>query len=408
MRAEEPATSQLPGWIDSASLYQVVDYFDKLNPYPWNAQVVIGLTILFMQTDFQEIGRANAKNIRVDDHQRLLTDELIKFGLAKPAAIDEGVRRDAVAHVKRWALAEPVAQTLRTATNSLLKDTVNFNHWIRWVISSNSLKVHGTTHTSLMDADFAVPIGHILGFDEHHLQDLIARASDASILNGIQPDHGPSGEIDLIGAYMCSAFLRGAVHARIAGNERQLSPHPLRAPVLSLITTRDQRPALEPTWTMKYLAEVVVLGATRRHSLRERLMEWVSQIDKVRRFLRDPTKKLVEVESPEGGLKEAMRIAHAADLHILSPREEAFAHSIGVMALVPAIWYVVKVGDDFLNLQGFEHLAELGLHTAGALGIHVADPIRRGAGYIERFEQETLLRRGAGLLVRQGLTVEGA
>lgn len=407
----EPFVSDLPhiGWIDSASISQVVDYFDhqydRKVKYPWSEQTVVALTVLLLHTNFQRIAPSPVETAAVPGPQSDLIDGLLQIGLVKPLEQSLRARNDAVASARAWAVSSEGARTLRSATFLLLHDKANFTHWISWVIESGALSTHVEAHATLIDDVSADVVGLALLKTPHELNDLRVKARDKSYVAHLKRDATSTEAVDLIGGYVCSALFRGRVHAELAHlHSMQLTAHPLRELILDSSGLEQHRaqPLLRVSNSTEFLARLIVNIASKQMTTSRRLQSWITNIDKARKAVNASPRRLSEELTLDAARDAAMGIARAADLDFtgttMSASVECLLHILAgltVHTVLPAsLGAAVGPAAEF---------AAIGIAAAALHATHAGHKV---ANTLARFDQESLLKRGPGV-VRRHWTIDG-
>ena len=409
-----PFVSELPksGWIDSASLYQVVDYFDhqfKLPiKYPWSIRTVVDLTILFMLTDYQQLAPSTANTSMVEDDQAVLTNHLLKQGLVKPILFSQSQRDIGRKSSLLWASSIPGLRALRLATYELLHDSTNFDPWINWVIDSGTLVAHTSTHGSLIDDHSKEVVGLALRKTPKEMTELCERASSESFVRSIKVGVRTPDDDEVIAGYMCSSLVRGRAHAHMASYQSiQLTPHPFREGIFvePLETGELTIPThLQVSNTVERLAQYVVAIAAQRTTTHGRLIAWVETIAAVRSGLATSSKSMLAEQATSGGLDRAIQnLLTISGVHFGSRSLTAsldVLYGVGVGALVSAFVQYIDAG------KYVGHSLEIGLVAGIATTFTRHSLAERSSEKITQLTQANLLASGAGI-VRRSWSAEG-
>ena len=402
-----PFVSELQnsGWIDSASLYQTVDYFDhqynKAVKYAWSARTVVDLTVLFILTDYQQIAPSMEGIVMVHDDKMMLTECLLKSGLVKRLVCTDALRKYGREKAIEWASSAYGAQSLRDATTRLLQDSSNFGPWIDWTIGSKALTTHLKVHRSLVDEHALKAVGAALGKSKREIADLKQRASDLTFVESIRSYSQGAEAEDVIAGYMCSSLVRGRAHVQMAlavGN--QIMPHPFRESVLFENTAANKATPtlLKVSNTVERLAQFVVAIAAQEKTTARRLQTWVDNIDKIRRELRvSEAHPLTEQYTPKLLEDTVATILKRSGLMFGSHSIHAtveYAYGVGVAVLAS----VAVDSAGLIPMLGHapEYAAAAGLATALAQR-RISE---RSAERITQLTQKNLLDSGAGILRR--------
>lgn len=306
------------GWIDSASLSQVVQYFDrdynKPNPFPWSYRTVIDLTVLLMMTDHQCIAPGvHNEQRKVDDGQSRLYSFLRNEGIVKPLNLSskENVKK-ALRKTKEWARREGTIRRLRSMLDSMINDGENFQHWIDWVVTSDAWINHAKTHSGLIDQIFSSSVQEVLHKTDSQMIEFQKMTSDLSHLNLLSIKRDDEF-IEACKGYMCSALIRGRFHLDASLLEdHQLTPHPFREIALPLASKSAVTGQI--TDTRDCLAKLIVYGASQQNTLDKRLRCWVENIRLIRPIAIGMPALLPQLDNPDFAYSEAYRRAKDANL----------------------------------------------------------------------------------------------
>lgn len=306
------------GWIDSASISQVVQYFDgdynKPDPYPWSYRTVVDLTVLLMMTDHQCIAPGvRATHSKVDDGQTRLYTLLRNEGIVRQLKLtDEESVKKALRKTKEWARREETIRKLQVVLDDLINDKENFQRWIDWVVTGDAWRNHAIVHGGLIDKTFSRYVQKVLGIESGQMRELKKMTSNISHLDLLSQKR----DLDFIEAckgYMCSALIRGRFHLNASLLENhQLTPHPFREIVLP---PRSESAVTEHiTDTRDCLAKLVIYGAAQQSTLDKRLACWVENIRLIRPITTGMPDLLPQIDNPEVAYSEAYRRAKDANL----------------------------------------------------------------------------------------------
>ena len=294
------------GWVDSASLYQVIDYFDQAGSaplgYPWSRQTVVDLTTLFLLTEYQQLAPAPQAVAIQENLQSFLLRRLHDSRVVNTLApLDPWIRPTAKRHAAGWLSQPDGRRQLASSTRNILADRESYRAWIDWVVRSGALVTHVRTHGSLIDTETAELVGLALQKSPSELHDLMARSSNLALVSNYTNGDQSLEFDDLCSGYIASALIRGLAHMNMARScNVQLTPHPFReqlVPVGGL--DASTRPVLRVSNTCEALAKVIIRVAAGEGSTAGRLNLWVENISRSRAILKDAWGYLVEQESAE-------------------------------------------------------------------------------------------------------------
>lgn len=317
-----PYQSLLPdrGWIDSASLYQVVDFFDQIDKhpagYPWSFRTVIEITTLFLFTDHQSIAASSQRIAPQDDIQSRLNQRLVEFGIVKPRpnSSDAAVTSARSQFMAQFTQPE-ITRALRKTLVSFDSD-VSFQHWLEWAINSGALTTHLGTHGSVVDRDTSETVGIALDLSKSDLDTLLKVASNPVQIRSLDYQCAETWQRQLMLAYAGSALLRGLFHRLLAEHSNeQLTPHPMRDAFLQASTKSVQSsPAISISNTSEAFARLIIALAIRQRSTPERLVRWVENIRRARIVISESWGYLVEAHLDRSVSKSVEDISRRANL----------------------------------------------------------------------------------------------
>ena len=310
------------GYIDSASIYQVVQCFDTsyAQQFPWALQTAIEITSLLVCTDHQHmapgIGGPSAV-LCVDEYDRLV-DELFGQGLLRrlPESVP-GVRAEALKKTKRWVGRTENLEKLSLNVDALCADRRNYEPWMEWSVK-NAWPSHSSRLNGLFDTIFTAPISRVLGLEEREVLSLHCLSADAQSLQSIIAQRHGARNNDfrlLAKAYIASAVLRGKFHDEVARlTNLQVVHHPIRTGIGNLRASASVE--FPVSNTMRSLAMILIHGAAGQKTLARRLTCWVDNIQRVRPLLNSTREDVGPRETSSAAVDVAVRIANKAAVHM--------------------------------------------------------------------------------------------
>lgn len=263
------------GWIDAASIHQVVDYFDRgynrPDPYPWSYMTVVDLTVLLMMTDHQCVAPGvYATRQEVDDGQFRLFSLLRSEGLVRQLKLtDKESIEKALRKTKEWARKESTIRKLRVVLDHLINDKENYQHWIDWLVTGDGWINHAIVYGGLVDKAFSSYVQKILGKEKEEMREFLKMTCNISHLEFLARKRDDEF-IEACRGYMCSTLIRGRFHLYTSLLEDyQLTPHPLRE--VALPPRNESAVTGHITDTRDCLAKLIIYGAAQQSSLDKRL-----------------------------------------------------------------------------------------------------------------------------------------
>lgn len=325
------------GFVDSASLYQIIQCLDTAyaDQYPWSLQTAVNLTTILIGTDHQHIapGLRGRPGFVVDEYDRFV-DQLISKGLVQPIDFLTGDEQDvATTKTKQWAGRESNISKLRSTAEQLLADKINFAPWIEWS-STKAWHSHSARLGGLFDVTFLPYVARVLDITESEAADLQRRSRDSKHLDDLIQKRQGSRAKDfelMTKAYMVSSLLRGKYHYEVAKiASLQILHHPFREFICSG-GTRDQA-QFDVSNTSEALARIIVYGAARQQTLRDRLDCWIDNLLRVKPLVASGRARLNQAETNHAAVDVATEIAKKAKIEM------------GRRRIVPVMEFFVSLG----------------------------------------------------------------
>jgi hypothetical protein len=391
------------GWIDAASLYQVVDYFDqcKTTPhgYPWSRQTVVDLTTIFILTEYQQLAPSPQKIRSQRDIQSILVSTLLDSKVVTPLTnFDEKKWCNSKQLTHDWFLNPDGKRHLKKSIELTLADE-SFGSWIDWTTAQGALENHVRSHGSLIDTDTSELVGLALEISPRELQQLKELAANGEQVKKYANGLRDSSFNDMCAGYIASAMVRGFTHIEHAKLcNVQLTPHPFRENIaLHSAEVSMPRPVLKVSNTCEALANVIIHIAIGEATTEQRLKLWVANIEKSRAILKDAWGYLAEQDQPEDIERSIHDFAKRAKFQFASTDTNTaidWALGAGLGALV-ALYIDVPLSPIIGPMAGVIFGANIGALTNRA---KISEKVSNSFAYLN---SDSLRNCGSGIVKRR-------
>ena len=310
------------GYIDSASLHQVIQCFDASysDQYPWSLQTATEVTSLLVRTEHQHIAPGlgtKGSAIVADQYDKLVDQLLTERILDRLPAFDAAAQTTALKRTKQWTGRADNLKKLSATVEALHADRANFRPWIEWSATkawhSHSARLHG-----LFDTSFSRHIAKLLSLTEDEVLELHRQSLDPKSLDsliGNRHGHRYKDFALMSRAYIASTILRGKYHDEVAKlTSLQIKHHPIR----SLICSGGTRaPVSFPVSnTLSALSTMLIHGAACQKKTSDRLACWVENINRVKPLLASGREEVGPKDTDHAAIDVAARIAREAAIHM--------------------------------------------------------------------------------------------
>ncbi|MHC4463791.1 MAG: hypothetical protein ACYS30_20520 [Planctomycetota bacterium] len=287
-------------------------------------------------------------------------------------------RKLALAVAKRWAAKhiDKIGKFLEMLTD----ECSELHRWLEWSVA-NAWLWHSSRLGGLFDLEFVPYLSRILELDQQELAELHRASCSASEMNQVIGRR--TNDYNLMSkAYITSAIIRGRYHkAIVKGPDQQLLQHPFRNAVLSDIDKRMV--CLNPTNTMLELSEIIIDGARRQRSYKNRLFCWANNLHRARCALNQDPSLLSHKSSNIQARKTAYYIAKQCGLEMsdrgfASFTELAASLGVGILAAVNlSPWVAIPAATGTGMLLRKTNALHRGLNRAELL-VHNLQHLRGG------------------------------
>jgi len=308
------------GWLDSASLYQVIDFFDQIDRLPagysWSFQSVIEVTALLLYSDHQSIAASSQRITPQDDIQSRLHQSLVHAGaITSRSPSSQQATKNAKQDLAELLSKPVVTDSLRDTLLTFQSD-VSFKQWSDWAVSSGAVVTHRGTHGSIVDHDTSNIIAQALGLGPSDLSTLLKAAADPKEVGLLSDGDNSPIRRQLLLAYAGSALIRGLFHRLLAEHSNeQLTPHPMRDRLLrEVLPSTESSPTVAISNTSEALARLIIAIALRQSTTADRLARWVENIRRARAKIADSWGYLVETQLPTSTTRAVEDFARRASL----------------------------------------------------------------------------------------------
>jgi hypothetical protein len=354
-------------FIDSASLYQLIELFSKSSVdaelYPWLEQSAVHATqLLLIQPHISMSPSSSVTGGASGLYEKLTIALSGMVGLARPnGATRESNSQD----VLQWALRASGA--IAQAHAALEADRLNFRKWEQWAIE-NAWMEHSTRNSGLFDFVFIPAISKILNTSEEELLELQKESAIPEIIDRYIDGGRETRSFRLTrNAYAVAALLRGRFHEVVAQDTASsILQHPLRHGVLAKSTTADP---IEYSNTLYFLASIAITSAFAESDPAARIAQYCQNVEILRKCLamidvNDPLSKLPGSFSLDLARANAAKFAKDAQIKISSNRLDKFIDA-GLTFGGQAIGLLLTPWQSF---------------TASALGFSIPEELKSGSG----------------------------
>jgi hypothetical protein len=365
------------GFIDSAGLWQIVQCFDlgSSDQYQWSLRTAFTITSLLMRTDHLTLAPGlmmPPAGVVIDEADKFV-DQLVSKGLLKTLhEPDPAIVKQSILKSKQWIGRSPNLDSVRIAVERMLADEENCLPWLDWS-AHKAWRWHSTRLLGLFDKTYMDYIARILNIDIKEAMDLHTRSTDPSELDNLIRQQTYDYWL-MAKAYLASAIIRGRYHEEVSrATGLQILHHPLRKIVTM---TGTQKPIeFEMTNTAEFLARLIVIGAARQKSLRQRLDCWIENVMKVKMVLNRRVVGLERRPTDNAAVESAVLVARQAAIEVSSRHLDRFIGifaSLGIGALTAIFlepWLGVPAGvgaNAALKKTGFPAKLRQKFHAHGA------------------------------------------
>lgn len=326
--------------VDSATIHQVVQFLDRgmAKQYPWSLGAVIELTALLMREDSMAIapGLMLPKSTVLDD-QEFLTGIMTTNGLISSLSVFDKCTASRAAHRSRqWIGRSTNIDAVRAEVEKLMGDNESFLNWIDWA-ASNAWHAHSRRFGGLFDETHLPYVARILGIAIEEARHLHSRSANARAISQLVAVRGQDFE-QMTRAYVSSAIIRGRYHEEVARNDGlQLIRHPLRGMIARSRTGKGTQEIRVPP-VAACLACILIYGAVKQGSLKNRMGCWVENVRNAHRYLKGSGLRLAE-GSGYRAADTALVLAKQAGVRIVDSRwdtvlERAVGLGLGILTSV--------------------------------------------------------------------------
>lgn len=358
-------------YIDSASLYQLIELFTKPSVdsevYPWLKQSAAHATqLLLIQPHISMSPSSSVTGGASGLYEKLTTSLSGVVGLTRP---NSSIREANSQGVLTWAI--DASNQIAQAHADLEVDRQNYRKWEQWAIE-NAWIEHSTRNSGLFDLAFIPAIAKILRVSEEELRELQTESANPQILRGYVRGAAETRSLRITrNAYAVSALLRGRYHEVTAQDSgSSILQHPLRHGVLSKPSNTG---SAEYSNTLYYLASIALTSAFAETDPAARIAKYCKNVEILRKSLAlistaDPLLKLPGSHSDDKARVNAAKFAKDARIDISSKMMDKFIDA-GLAFGGPAI------GLFLVPWQSF---------AAAALGFALPEDIKSGSGIANR------------------------
>ncbi len=297
------------GFIDSASLHQVVAAFDNQrfdDCHPWAWRTLVETTSVLITDKELRVAPSPVPAGTAKAGLGRIMDGLA--GIVGVVEVDSGVASDAQAATRRWARRTP---RLAAAYADLWLEEASFPDWLEWSIREAWVE-HASRLGGLFEYSYLNAIGSIVAEDPNELEELWYVSSDARRVAAIAKER-PESELRtrLSRAYVASTLIRGRYHDTVASKSGlHIVHHPLREGIFDRSPSARRQDVHLSAPTI-YLAHIVVAAAfaqrrgDREGSWLDSLRELRRANDRERLDLRDKLAESAAIDAAVAAAREA-------------------------------------------------------------------------------------------------------
>ena len=315
----------MDGFVDSASLYELVNFFRTGNESPaWARQVSHELSTLFIASPRVHI----MPGFRVDGtpsdaYGTLILQLQDRVGILE---VGDATTAQALRRTRRWSSER--ASRIREVLDGMhegtfhdgREDYASFTPWL-----TNFFEHNAVEHARRLEGTFnriLIPqLSKILDIPSRDLDRVWLLGCDAKFLRRPQLlDRTSSEPVQIMwDAVAAAALIRGRFHDGVAELARvQVIHHPVRSPVLKALgPTLD---AYGGTRSQEFLAAILLNSALREKGLDARIAAWASSLEDVRRQVHQDNLDLTETSTLEQAERQAVDAARSIGIRRFSGR----------------------------------------------------------------------------------------
>ncbi|MGA2070667.1 MAG: hypothetical protein ABSG97_04895 [Sedimentisphaerales bacterium] len=365
------------GWIDSASISQVVQAFDIYpnKNVPWEWDIPLFVTRLLISTSTRNIGLAPGISpiaFKSDGPIGGVTRKLLSSGIIARRISTPQIRENALEKTKDRINTSP-SEFQKRFKDLLKKDGDKVSGWLDWS-RRRALVEHFQLFGNLFDERFIPEIALLLNMGENDVRKLYKATSqlkDIEVLSKQKKNTTFCNEV--LYCYLIAAILRGIYHDNVAASSGyQVAHHPIRTTFLSDLPAQPL--TFEVSSAEDYLANIVLHDALLgEKNLENRLGRWAENITKIRNANKPGYQKidLRPKKDPSLAFDESLRAARTLGIYCI-PRslENILPTVFGKVAgkvigyvLMPFIGTCATLAEEAVVEESTEHLARRGIQT---------------------------------------------
>jgi hypothetical protein len=220
------------GYIDSASVYEVVNLFGHdsvATSYPWALENTLTVTTALITTDIGITPGPGPSGVASEGYGLLckhLASAIVR------SSMPQGEAQQALEETKTWMRQNVSA--LSSTFLQLMSDDTNFVRWLDWYISHNWIE-HSRRLDGLYNEDLLSEIGlglkqANLGCSPNDLRKVLDRSRTISVVEEWAKKKTETEEFKIArAAFVISTLIRGHYHDLAAKKSRQfVRHHPFR------------------------------------------------------------------------------------------------------------------------------------------------------------------------------------
>lgn len=312
--------------IDSATLYQVVEYFsDQRLPdsYGWLMRSTYKATYALLSCQLSVARAPGGFGGPASDPYELLTNALateISF-FAPDVKLEARLRHTAL----KWCSDN--LSSIKSTYSQLAADKENFAPWLYWA-THNAWFEHAGRLTGLFNEEHIPFLAKLLGPSDVELKSLHGSSTQERQLRSWIAAPDSDAFVLAQQCYVLSAMMRGVFHDKVANHLGATAvQHPLRHDLSLLLDAPSTKDTFlySPSEELLFLSAIVLESAAREASQAARIASFASNVKRVREAVARGRVQLFrgDPETPIGRsvvLDRAIEIAKACNLDVTPAR----------------------------------------------------------------------------------------